>query len=109
MNDVIDYYQQKSSSSNFPLIAVGYAVALLTTEPLPADTWSETASSPYSVIQQGSSFSAFESSLTKMPVIDSEFAKGFAAFYTTFAEGQEPLGRDFEEIWDTNATNLYEI
>lgn len=36
------------------------------------------------------------------------FAKDIAEIYAAFTEGQEPLGRDFEAVWDANVAVLYE-
>ena len=42
------------------------------------------------------------------PLTDAEFAQRIAGFYTSLAEEQEPLGPEFEQIWDNNAADLYE-
>lgn len=31
-----------------------------------------------------------------------------AAVYASLSEGQQPLGADFEAVWDANAEKLYE-
>jgi hypothetical protein len=38
----------------------------------------------------------------------SQFEGQLAAFYAEFIDGQEPLGPDFEAIWDANVRTLYE-
>jgi len=56
---------------------------------------------------------------TKSPVVhvapagshqmfDDEFPLAIADFYKTLLDGQEPLGREFEDIWEANLENLYE-
>lgn len=38
-----------------------------------------------------------------------DFASEIAAVYASLSEGQEPLGKDFETVWDTNVDKLYEF
>lgn len=33
---------------------------------------------------------------------------GLANLYTNLAKGQEPLGTEFEAVWDANVAELYE-
>lgn len=54
------------------------------------------------------SFLSLSNELVPVSTTDMEFAKGIAGLYASLAEGQEPLGREFEEIWDTHAEDLYE-
>ncbi len=37
-----------------------------------------------------------------------EFAEKMAAIYSSIAERQEPLGAEFEAVWDANVADLYE-
>jgi hypothetical protein len=46
--------------------------------------------------------------LTVEPSI-SEFPNQIAAVFASLSEGQEPLGSDFETIWDANLDKLYEF
>ena len=39
---------------------------------------------------------------------DDEFMLELIRIYREFAKGQEPLGREFEELWDKHASELYE-
>ena len=36
-----------------------------------------------------------------------EFANRMASIYARLLEGQEPLGPEFEAVWDEHATELY--
>lgn len=54
-------------------------------------------------------FSAFEETLISSKDTDiQEFAQEIASVYATLAEGQKPLGREFEAVWDANIEQLYE-
>lgn len=37
------------------------------------------------------------------------FANEIAAVYASLSEEQEPLGKDFEDVWDANVDKLYEF
>jgi hypothetical protein len=37
------------------------------------------------------------------------FANGLAAIYASLSERQEPLGPEFEAVWDANVDKLYEF
>lgn len=37
-----------------------------------------------------------------------EFGKEIAFIYSLLCEGQEPLGAEFEAVWDANIDSLYE-
>lgn len=38
----------------------------------------------------------------------SDFVREIAALYAALLEGQEPLGAEFEAVWDANVAELYE-
>lgn len=40
--------------------------------------------------------------------ISRDFAREIAGLYADLLEGQEPLGADFEAVWDANVDVLYE-
>ena len=50
--------------------------------------------------------SFFQSSAAE--VADEEFAREIASVFATLSEGQEPLGPEFEAVWDANVDVLYE-
>ena len=37
-----------------------------------------------------------------------KFEQEIASIYATLANGQEKLGREFEDVWDENIEQLYE-
>ena len=37
-----------------------------------------------------------------------EFGQKIASVYAALAEGQKPLGKEFESVWDANIEQLYE-
>ncbi|MDG4604095.1 MAG: hypothetical protein P9C55_15170 [Defluviicoccus sp.] len=64
---------------------------------------------PYETIHVRSSYSGFVLSLTFPPVFaEADFARQIAEVYAVLSEGQEPLGADFEAVWDANVDILYE-
>ena len=107
MCNAIDHHQMSSTLVAGNLLVVDSTAALAGGQ-LPWEAWPKIADSSYLIAQQDSSFSSFFSSPAKMPITDIEFTKRIAEFYMNLAEGQEPLGREFEQIWDANATSLYE-
>jgi len=64
----------------------------------------------YIVPRTSASYSPFvKQSLIVAPQADSNrFAKEIAGVYASLSEGQEPLGAEFEAIWDANVDSLYE-
>ena len=46
--------------------------------------------------------------LEDSPSPSMDFVGKITSFYSELAESQQPLGREFEEIWDANAAYLYE-
>jgi hypothetical protein len=64
----------------------------------------------YVVPQTSASYSPFvEQSLILAPQSNSSlFAREIARVYASMSEGQEPLGADFEAVWDANVDSLYE-
>lgn len=69
----------------------------------------ESVVATYSTIFTESTFSSFEETLVSSEDSDiREFAQEIASVYATLAEGQKPLGREFEDIWDANIEQLYE-
>ena len=42
------------------------------------------------------------------PSTAQDFGREIAAVYASLSEGQEPLGAEFEAVWDANVADLYE-
>ena len=53
-----------------------------------------------------SSFEAFREFLPKMTMHD--FAQEIAQIFSSLSEDQEPLGSEFEAVWDENLDVLYQ-
>lgn len=64
----------------------------------------------YIVLQTSASYSPFveQSQIIAAQTNSSLFAREIAKFYASLSEGQEPLGADFEAVWDANVDSLYE-
>jgi hypothetical protein len=86
---------------NFAVIGLSAALAVGTTN------WPVRETPAYVTIREGSTFSYFERSL-KFSATEQDFADSVAGVYATLLQGQEPLGPDFEAIWDANVADLYE-
>lgn len=63
----------------------------------------------YSVAQSASTFSERNLAPTRQsdPQED-DFKLEMASVFASIADNQEPLGKEFEDIWDNNAESLYE-
>lgn len=72
--------------------------------------WPAYESPIYSVDRLKSSYSAFTFETLKIQPMyaTSIFAQEISAFYNVLTQGQEPLGSDFEAVWDANVDKLYE-
>lgn len=71
----------------------------------PAQEWSVAA---YSTTFIQPTFISFRESLDSPEDSDiQEFAQEIASIYATLAENQEPLGKEFADVWDANIRRLY--
>jgi len=57
--------------------------------------------------QPPSTFSFFERTVERI-AMQEPFEKEVAVFFAALAEKQEPLGSEFENIWNKNSDDLYE-
>lgn len=63
----------------------------------------------YVTTQNKPTYSFFEKSLIIVPSTAShDFAQEIASVFASLSEGQQPLGVEFEAIWDANADALYQ-
>jgi len=72
--------------------------------------WIVPNSKPVYVTSQSlPTFSFFEKSIAIMPATTShDFAQEIASVFASLSEGQEPLGVEFEAVWDANVDALYQ-
>lgn len=98
MNQIV---KSRPMPMNFAMIGLSAAiVSATTTRPLrdiPA----------YVTVRDGSTFSYFEKSL-KFGSTAQDFTDGVASVYASLLQGQEPLGAEFEAVWDAHVADLYE-
>ncbi len=72
------------------------------------DTWPDQVQI-YVTEQSNPTFSFFEDSVLIIPPTPlHEFANSVANVFASLSEGQEPLGAEFEAIWDENVDLLYQ-
>lgn len=64
----------------------------------------------YIVPQTTRTYSSFvDEAVVVIPRLDSDiFAREIARVYAALSNGQEPLGAEFEAVWDANIDSLYE-
>lgn len=63
----------------------------------------------YITSQSIPTFSFFEKNFAIAPVTSShDFAQEIASIFASLSEGQEPLGAEFEAVWDANLDTLYQ-
>lgn len=82
--------------------AVGFLAAMAATP-----NWPVRGTPAYLTPRDGPTFSYFEQSL-KFSSTAQDFADGVARFYASLLHGQEPLGAEFEAVWDANVADLFE-
>lgn len=104
MNNAVSY-----DASPATVGTLAFAAGLMLANGLPQVEWptndnplyiADHMASTYSPVMQSLSFAADEAGFS--------FAQKIAKIYATLAEGQEPLGEEFEAIWDANVNSLYE-
>ena len=86
---------------NFAVIGLSAAIAAGTV------AWPVRETPAYVTLRDGSTFSYFEKSL-RFGSTAQDFADGIARVYASLLQGQEPLGAEFEAVWDANVSDLYE-
>lgn len=99
MNEIIPPYTQMATTSVFVL---SVALAVGNTEwPVHKPIYSTNQSSP--------TFSFFEASCAAEPKMTvHDFAQEISQVFTSLSEDQEPLGSEFEAVWDENLDVLYQ-
>lgn len=84
------------------IVGLNAAIAMGGTNwPAPAPLYVTTQSKP--------TYSFFEKSLLVVPSTPShDFAHEIASVFASLSEGQQPLGAEFEAVWDENVDSLYQ-
>jgi hypothetical protein len=63
----------------------------------------------YSTSQNTPTFSFFEKSLgITVATTADDFTREISSIFASLCEGQEPLGAEFEAVWDANLDDLYQ-
>ncbi len=84
---------------------VGLTAAMAAGYPI----WPTPETPSYVTRHDRSTFSFFEKSVAfATPLTAQDFGQEIAAVYALLSEGQEPLGAEFEAVWDKNVASLYE-
>lgn len=86
-------------------------VAALAVTAAPTEThWPSRAPVRYTITDNNPSYSAIAEQI-KSSISDlnsGSFAGRISEFYASLLKGQEPLGLEFESVWDANVDKLYE-
>ncbi len=95
-----------------PAVMIGIAAAISTGQLDNTDRdvyWPSFEAPPFVTNHECRTPSSFEKSLalSKMSAAQ-DFWRQIAAIYTSVSSDQEPLGTDFEAVWDTNISQLFE-
>lgn len=98
MNQIV---KSRPMPMNFAVIELSAAIAAGTA------TWPVRDTPAYVTRRDVSTFSYFEKSL-RFGSTAQDFADGVAKVYASLLQGQEPLGAEFEAVWDANVADLYE-
>ncbi len=100
MNEANFQYSMEGTATN---------VGLLMNDSVPQAVWPVLERPSYTVSGTSSSFSAFDSVLARADMRGrDDFTSAIAAVYATLLSRQEPLGADFETVWDSNTDELYQ-
>lgn len=103
MNNIV---QNQSTPNTSATIAIVSFTAVLAAVPATGPVREAPA---YFTSHSTSSYSSIEKSFTfsKRPATG-DFGQEIAAVYAALSEKQEPLGGEFEDVWDRNVESLYE-
>lgn len=88
---------------------IGAAALAVTAAPIEIP-WPSGVPVRYTVTDNSPSYSAIAEQI-KSSISDlnsSYFAGRISEFYASLSKGQEPLGFEFESVWDANVDKLYE-
>lgn len=103
MSEIVDYATSPSSCGTLAVLGI---TAALATGQL---AWAVSNQPSYLVADSSSSYSLVEKSLNiSGNAIKPDFAAEVANFYSKLMMVQEPLGAEFERVWDENIDSLYE-
>ncbi len=99
MNDII---LPKNVTATAAVVGLNAALAV------GSATWLE-HDPVYVTTQSIPTFSFFEKSLSIAPTtLSHDFAQEIASIFASLSEGQQPLGAEFEAVWDANVDALYQ-
>ena len=99
-------HQNRPSQTAAGAIVVAFSAAVATAQV----QWPVREVPVYIVLQTAGTYSSFvEKAVVVAPKLSSDiFAREIAQVYAALSDGQEPLGAEFEAVWDANTDSLYE-
>lgn len=99
MNETVQY---QTTLGTFAVVGLTAAIAA-------GVTWPIYETPAFFAEHSRPTYSFFEESLTLAePSTAQDFGREIVAVYASLSEGQEPLGAEFEAVWDANVADLYE-
>ncbi len=98
MNDIIQSGRTQST------IVMGLTAAMAAVA-----AWPDVERPAYFAEHSSATYTSFERAFhLTTPSTGQDFGREIGAVYSALSDGQEPLGAEFEAVWDANAADLYE-
>jgi hypothetical protein len=98
----VKYAKQAGTYSTVAVVSVGAALAV---GPI---AWTTSRSYLSTTVPNASSYSYVDAQLIAGATSDTYLMDSIATAYQTLLDAQEPLGVEFERVWEDNISLLYE-
>ncbi|MBL4595955.1 MAG: hypothetical protein JKX99_05195 [Robiginitomaculum sp.] len=92
---------------NLAVVGTMAVFSLIAANPV---SWPEPEGTVYEVPENSPSYSSVteQARLSTTSLVQNDFVREMSAVYAALSDGQEPLGAEFEAVWDQNIDTLYE-
>lgn len=120
MSGLSTHYSEQVVSTGVLLspsgLFVSGAVALAVMSSPPSGQWVRYPTSRYEVVQTGASKDTYDICKTEdhyfiddeVRDLNIDYKRSIVEFFVELAKCQQPLGEEFEKVWNENAFDLYE-
>ena len=106
MNDIVQFPKTTTATAATAAVVLSGSFVLSPTQV----SW-PTQEPKYKISQDTPSFSLnekrFATSNQQIPTIPQDFVIQIETIFSALSRGQEPLGSEFEAVWDANLSELY--
>jgi hypothetical protein len=107
MNEMLQYIAPSRTSTPSPVLIAGLAAAALSGASV--DHWQAANTRSYATRQMQSTYSSVAKHIKlSTPPMTSDFNSKLTSIFTSLLASQEPLGSEFEAVWDAHLDQLYE-